>query len=484
MLALSQMAKANYADTINVLGMGAKGDGVTDDAPAINKALDSAVVKGCQVFFPKTNTGYYLGSSLTARVNIYSNGAEVKGKGILIYTPANNITIDGLTFSGQTNSGNIADFGVIASGNNVHLNNSVFNNTCIKYKSNTLDSLTGAMITNDTFNIDFSTIEHLANQNDVITFRGMQHGIISGNKMNIINCHRVIKLADNLKNLSPDSISIYRCSDIRIENNNIIATTNSNKQVIDCYNGTEKLELVNNYIKADGFSAIAEDKTGLRQDFSKDHLIRKNTIIFGSGSGIVVQGTYGSNTSGYESGNQNITIDSNIFSYTGKSNKDKIIQARYYHDVSIKDNSFSAIPSTVVIDLRANQFATVVDNTINAGIINFGTALTNSAGTAYTDRFRNAVISGNSINNFDGPAAITIEQIKADEGGVQIENNAVVKFHPEANSSVIRINNSNLGHLRVVNNSANTGDDTAGKVIIINSTIHQDTEKDNNWLNR
>ncbi|NML35828.1 hypothetical protein HHL17_01345 [Chitinophaga sp. G-6-1-13] len=72
------------ADNINVKDFGAKGDGVTDDQAAIEKAANAAVAAGKVCYIPKTSANYLIGQTIRVllvagqKLNIVSNGATIK----------------------------------------------------------------------------------------------------------------------------------------------------------------------------------------------------------------------------------------------------------------------------------------------------------------------------------------------------------------------------------------------------------------------
>lgn len=111
------------ADVVNVKDYGAKGDGVTDDAPAFKEAI-AAMSAGSVLFVPATSAFYSISTAggLTAAV-VIDKAIEVRIDGVIKATfsaiQANppyifNVTADGVTFSGR---GKIKGDGAIDSTN-------------------------------------------------------------------------------------------------------------------------------------------------------------------------------------------------------------------------------------------------------------------------------------------------------------------------------------------------------------------------------
>src|SRR5690606_38104531 len=106
------------------------------------------------------------------------------------------------------------------------------------------------------------------------------HGIqglwICGNIMNITNCHRVFKLQDTTGSTNENEGTSYHTKKCWIKNNEITATTDSGKQVIDAFNFTSDLWIEDNYFEVSGFGSIVENKTGLTTSYSQNTFINKN----------------------------------------------------------------------------------------------------------------------------------------------------------------------------------------------------------------
>ncbi|NCC78967.1 MAG: hypothetical protein EOM07_05115 [Clostridia bacterium] len=86
------------ARSFNVLNYGATGDGVTDDAPAINALIASIAADGGTIFFPKGS--YYLATPLN-----WSSHIHLKGQNGAVLNPA----VNGIQASSDIRSGSIED---------------------------------------------------------------------------------------------------------------------------------------------------------------------------------------------------------------------------------------------------------------------------------------------------------------------------------------------------------------------------------------
>lgn len=93
----------NYYNTINVKDYGAKGDGVTDDAAAINAAIISAENKKYGIV--KLNSGNYrISSPIILRKNIFLVGSGVGSTTITLANNSNCNVIESQNFAALTNT--------------------------------------------------------------------------------------------------------------------------------------------------------------------------------------------------------------------------------------------------------------------------------------------------------------------------------------------------------------------------------------------
>lgn len=107
-------AEVTMLKSISVKDFGAKGDGVTDDSAAIQRAIDEASVNSQNLIFPSSNGVYLIKDTITLKSNLF-----ISGYGATIYMPSQpspkimfksggeqyvrNIKIEGLGFSSENN---------------------------------------------------------------------------------------------------------------------------------------------------------------------------------------------------------------------------------------------------------------------------------------------------------------------------------------------------------------------------------------------
>lgn len=101
------LIKTGATPLLSVLAYGAKGDGVTDDAPAFQRAIDHASALGATLLVPPTNAGYRSEETLELRSNVTIQGedtvltmpaAAADDAFILEGEDVSNVILKGLTF--------------------------------------------------------------------------------------------------------------------------------------------------------------------------------------------------------------------------------------------------------------------------------------------------------------------------------------------------------------------------------------------------
>ena len=95
---------------VNVMDYGAVGDGVTNDAAAIN----AAIAAGSIIYFPKPSVSYYIASSIIVPLNKtlygYDGTTILAANGITaIWIQGNTVTVDGLTVKFNNTLGNFSN---------------------------------------------------------------------------------------------------------------------------------------------------------------------------------------------------------------------------------------------------------------------------------------------------------------------------------------------------------------------------------------
>lgn len=206
-----------YGDTIsassnlftNVTEYGAKGDGTTNDAPAIQSALDSLQTTGGIIFFPKGT--YNLGASVkfySKQTLLFEDGATVKATSSSVnnlfrsycdgavteYNGVHDVFVFGGTFDGSGHGLNNTLFGIVHS-KNVIISNCSFLNGRVGYHNLEVNSSCNVRVTNCKFTRSGNASENGEMiQLDNATTAGWPWDNINGDGtqckyINIDNCH-------------------------------------------------------------------------------------------------------------------------------------------------------------------------------------------------------------------------------------------------------------------------------------------------------
>jgi len=112
--AVATNVQAKLRQVVSVMDFGAVGDGVTNDAAAIN----AAIAAGSAIYFPKPSASYYIASSIIVPANKtlygYDGTTILAANGITaIWVQGNTVTIDGLTVRFNNTLGNFSNTGSI-----------------------------------------------------------------------------------------------------------------------------------------------------------------------------------------------------------------------------------------------------------------------------------------------------------------------------------------------------------------------------------
>ncbi|WP_170207510.1 glycosyl hydrolase family 28-related protein [Luteibacter pinisoli] len=104
--AVARTVQDKARETYSVKDFGAKGDGATDDAAAIQAAINAAIPAGASVYFPK---GRYLINS-TVTIDLTAHSSEVDGKGLNLYGAGsgNTVIVNGTNYVGLDVVGTMA----------------------------------------------------------------------------------------------------------------------------------------------------------------------------------------------------------------------------------------------------------------------------------------------------------------------------------------------------------------------------------------
>ena len=465
---------------------GGVGDGVADDTVALQKA--AATGKRIDLL-----GGTYLTTAAVTITNDVLGPGGVKSSGSMFVVGADGVTISGVNFEGTATGGTSVPVAVGSiNRSKLTVRNCTIKNSRVWARNTATSRCTDFRFQNNTVDADYSLIEHITNQNDVLTVRGIDGAWITNNNFTIANVHRVIKVADIEQNITAGTD--YRARNVFIQNNRIVGSTDSNKQVIDLYFFTSDITISGNSIEVAGFSSIIENKTGMAQNYPQNLVIADNIKLSNDKSSIVLQGSYGATTSGYDVGYQNAKVQGNTIISTASAGAAGIepIAVRFYDDVKIEGNTIITPVAFVsgigypAISVRANANATVSENTITNGHIDFGTATTNQNGEPFAATMLSIIANQNTISNFGGTAVFGGIQVAnfgtASSLRVKVDDNYLKQDVDDAASAgVVAVNNGTLHTVSVRGNIGVMAAPAEARLRLLSATVTSVIESGNSW---
>ena len=247
-------------------------------ATASDAVNTAAIQAAAATGLPFTLAGLTI--NLTGSVTI-TNDLLGPGKllrdGTMLSVGADGVVVDGVEFEGTATGGTSVPIAVSAiNRSGVTVRNCYLKNCRVTARNTALARQTDFRFQNNTVDADFTLVEHVTNQNDVVTVRGIDGVWITGNNFTVLNVHRVLKIADT--EAATTSGTAFRARNVFVTNNRIVGSTDSNKQVMDLYFFTSDITVSQNMIEVTGFGTVIENKTGEAQDYTQNTFITGNKI--------------------------------------------------------------------------------------------------------------------------------------------------------------------------------------------------------------
>jgi len=483
------LTKVTYAmiegSPVNVLDFGAVGDGVANDTAA----LQAAAATGQPIYLPEGN--YLITASVTLTNDLYGPG-EISYSGIVaVAINADYVTIDGVTFTGVSGSGTVADCAVASTQSSyLTIKNCVITNSTVRIRNQQLAFVYGFRFQNNTVNANFTNVEHITNQNDVLVIRGVNGVWITGNDITVLNVHRVFKIADT--EAATTAGTVYRDRNIYITNNRVVGSTDSDKQMMDLYFFTSDIIISGNTFEVTGFGRVIENKTGETQNYNQNTVI-SNNIISNDDLCVLLQGSYGSTTPAFNVGYQNAIIEGNVLISTAATivGEPSPLNLRFYNSMQVINNNiitpiiFSQTNGLAAVEIGSCGYTTINNNSISNGFINNTVYTTNSAGETFDSEMYSVEIQGNTIANFGGAgvtAGILVRSVNKPNLSVNINGNYVKQDVDDvASAGCVGITSSTINNFIVSNNIGVMANAAEQRLRILTSTITEVIEANNSW---
>lgn len=483
------LTKVSYAmingDPVNVLDYGAVGDGIANDTAA----LQAAAAIGKPIYLPEGN--YLITASITLTNDLYGPGTITFANLVAVVINADYITIDGVNFAGTSNTGTAAAIAIFSTQNSyLTVKNCVITNSRVTVRNQQLAFVYGFRFQNNTVNADFTNVEHIINQNDVLTVRGVNGVWITDNNFTILNVHRVFKIADT--EAATTAGTPYRDRNIYITNNRVVGSTDSGKQVMDLYFFTSDIIISNNTFEVTGFGTVIENKTGETQNYNQNTIITNN-ILSNDDTCVLLQGSYGSTNPAYNVGYQNAIIEGNVLISTTDTlvGTPHPLNLRFYNSMQVINNNiitpiiFSQTTGLPAIEIGSCGYTIINNNSISNGLINNVVFTTNSQAETFDAEMYSIEIQGNTIANFGGSGVlggIVVSNVNKPNLSVNINGN-YVKQNVDAvvSAGCVGITNSTINNFVVSNNIGVMANAAEQRLRILTSTITEVVEANNSW---
>ena len=487
---------------IDIRCFGAVGDGVAGNETENSEAINACLGVGGVIEFGPNETYVCDNDALATdqSIEIRGNGAEISEGYLAISGTDITVSVKNLTIDVTAKTG-IISLGVINAAR-VRVDGCTFGNGRISITGSTAVERHNVSFTHNKVVSDFSSVDYIDSQYDVLNVSGYKTVDISNNTFDAHNIHRVMKITSSTATTAgvTDGSSP---SNVFINANYITADkvdTSNGKQVIDLYSATNGCTVSNNIIIAEGFDIVVENKSaetlGAYGAGTRTLLIDNNTI-FHNGAICEIRGSYGRvdqevNNVGIISNNA-FTITSQVTSF-GSTNP---VHLRALDEALLTGNSIHVTNPTTMdytypVCFRSCKINNMVGNIVDGG----GVYVTNSlhpllipALVDLTKQFEQVTIVGNSFANFEEFGCVYINGNDTDYTvaceTIIINSNSIMTDSSDATMYAIFMDDVITQKFIAIGNAAYMPNHTTGETIQLTScTITDQKTALNSWVDK
>lgn len=463
---------------------GAVGNGVAND----RSALVQAFAAGGRVHL-RPGKVYYCGGQtlpIVGPLHICGHGAEIRDAEITASGTPSGIVFEGVTFSTAVTSGaGLAPYLInLRNVDHITLRSCHFKG-CLAYVAATDGSPHyGVAVENCRFTLDGSNFAWNTLQFDALTITGYRHVIVTGNRFDLTNVTRAMKLSVGPTDAPAPA---YVPRGVFVSHNTIRATADETggKQIVDCFSGTVQTVFSENWIKAYGFNRGIENKTGrayAETDIAAGHKIVNNYIDMDA-CPVFFQGNFGA-TSYTQNSYDDLLIAGNTF--RTETFKDGTLHVRFFNSVMVKDNHLlaSGVADKHHMDIASCEDIQISDNNVRGGCIHIGKATTNSNDATFSGDVKRVTARGNIITDYDINGAIALKNITSGIESLIIQGNAASTTKDETDllGAYVVTGCSSIAKALVQGNTAtHSANGSKAKLVVSTSTVTSLKETDNSW---
>jgi|GEM_PF-3612658 len=402
----------------------------------ISKATSLALKLNQALFIPRELSNLKINNEINIFSSIISDGAILKFPSLhkrFFNLQNNDIKIEGLVFQIDNSTRLVnAPIAIECNGyNNIILKgNKIINGRINSSSSNRRPK--NLKIENNTFISDFSNFSRNEIQNDILYLYNVVGLSILNNSFSLKNVNRGIKIS------SSSIDGKFTTKNILISGNKFQSETDSKKQLIDLFQHSENVKIVNNTFQTKGHLSVIENKTTSKRLYRTNLQVTSNIFIT-DGACVRVFGTFGSKNNN-QSGFQDVLFTNNKI--TGNLKGGVIFNAAHFHRVNMSNNTFNGLNGDTFVRIAGIDNLSIQNNKFNNTKIVFMDEK-QIGNEPYNNDFNEIEILNNSFNKEEGVVNIvntkSIRTInyKGNKHSGKNRNNNTIKYQ---NGSVGKIN--------------------------------------------